>query len=67
MQYEFKVAKVKCQGCVRAICDGLGQLPGVQQVAVEVTTGQVTVSAVAPCTMAELTRRLATLGYPIRA
>lgn len=66
MQYQFDVSKVKCQGCARTIRDGLSQLPGVQQVTVDVPSGAVAVSAEAPCTRELLVQQLAALGYPVR-
>ncbi len=65
MQFEFKVANVKCQGCAQAIRTGLGALAGVQQVTVDVPVGKVVVVAAAPCTLPDLAAQLAKLGYPV--
>jgi copper chaperone CopZ len=65
MQYQLNASKVKCQGCARAIREGLSQLPGVMGVAVDVPTGSVTVDADASCTRETLISQLAVLGYPV--
>ena len=63
MQIAIKVQNVKCQGCAAAIRAGLSTLPGVDDIAVDVPTGQVTVKADRDC-RAELSVALQALGYP---
>ena len=57
----FKVANVKCGGCVANIKNGLSALDGVASVEVELS-GEVTV--VSTLGRAELAAKLAELGYP---
>ena len=63
MQIEFEVQNVKCQGCAAAIRAGLGQLPGIGDIAVDVPTGRVTVEADHDGRL-ELSTALQALGYP---
>ncbi|WJW74854.1 heavy-metal-associated domain-containing protein [Thiohalobacter sp. IOR34] len=63
MQEQFKVQNVKCGGCAKTIQDGLGGLPGVEGVEVEVDSGTVTVSG-NTLERAALAAKLAELGYP---
>ena len=66
MQQEILVVdNVKCGGCVSAIQEGLGKLPGVQSVDVVIETGQVTVNGEG-LSRETLSRTLAELGYPVR-
>ena len=60
---EFVVRNVKCQGCVKAIRDGLGALPGVESVDVSIENGEVTVYGEG-LSRPELTAKLQELGYP---
>ncbi|HFC54066.1 MAG TPA: copper chaperone [Gammaproteobacteria bacterium] len=64
MQSEtFEVRNVKCAGCVKAIVDGIGSLPGVSGVTVSVEDGQVTVTSDG-LTRTTIVAKLAELGYP---
>ncbi len=64
MQKEvFKVQNVKCGGCVKAIEKGLGSLPEVNGVTVDVESGQVTVCGES-LDRRQLANKLAELGYP---
>ncbi len=64
MQNEtFNVQNVKCAGCVKAIMDGIGALPGVSSVTVEVGDGRVTIEG-SDLARATLAAKLAELGYP---
>ena len=66
MELEFLAQNVKCNGCASAICAGLSKHPGVREVAVDVPTGRVTVSAEGDI-RAELGAALKELGYPEKA
>ena len=64
MQRElFMVQKVKCDGCAANIREGLFNYPGIDNVAVEVSTGQVTIQGT-QLSREELVGKLAALGYP---
>ncbi len=65
MQEQFQVQNVKCGGCVSAIQTGLQTLDGVSDVAVDIPSGQVTVTGTA-LSRAQLSVKLAALGYPER-
>jgi len=60
---KFRVANVKCDGCVANIREGLGKIDGVSQVSVDVASGEVEVLGDG---LAEnlLIARLDSLGYP---
>ncbi len=60
----FLVANVKCQGCVSTIREGLRSLAGVQEVQVDVPTGEVVVRGdeLSPTLLAA---KLDELGYPV--
>lgn len=66
MNIEIQVQNVKCQGCVAAIRAGLSKLPGVGEIAVDVSTGKVTAQTDSDC-RSELSAALQALGYPERA
>ncbi len=57
------VRNVKCGGCAAAIQEGLGKLPGVSRVEVDVASGLVTVEG-DTLDRAGLRAELARLGYP---
>jgi len=65
MQEQFQVQNVKCGGCVIAIQTGLQTLDGVSEVAVDIPSGQVTVTGTT-LSRAQLSDKLAALGYPER-
>ena len=60
---EFSVRNVKCQGCVKAIREGLGAMPGVESVDVQIDGGEVTVYG-DDLSRPALVAKLAELGYP---
>lgn len=62
-QQTLNASNVKCAGCVKAIRDGLGGLPGVREVTVEQSTGVVTVHG-HKLQRELLAAKLAELGYP---
>jgi copper chaperone len=59
----FTVKNVKCGGCVSNIESGIGAMAGVSSVAVVIESGKVTVDGTA-INRAELSKKLAELGYP---
>ncbi len=64
MQHElFMVQKIKCDGCATNIREGLLNLPGIDSVEVEVSTGQVTIQGT-QFSRVELAGKLTALGYP---
>jgi len=63
MQETFSVQNVKCGGCASNIRNGLGALPGVASVEVEVASGTVVVQG-DNLSRPALAQKLAELGYP---
>ena len=63
-QESFTVQKVKCDGCATNIREGLLNLPGIDSVEVEVSTGQVTVQG-PELSREQLAEKLTALGYPL--
>ena len=63
MQETFSVKNVKCGGCVKAIQNGLGGLPGVRAVEVVIDGGKVSVEG-DDLDRAQLSAKLSELGYP---
>ncbi|MFN2308504.1 MAG: heavy-metal-associated domain-containing protein [Gammaproteobacteria bacterium] len=63
MQEEFNVKNVKCAGCVAAIQQALGALPGVTEVEVIIEGGRVRVRGDG-LDRARLSTKLTELGYP---
>ena len=61
---ELKAQNIKCGGCASAIQGGLRDLPGIEQVDVDIDTGTVTVSGhgVDPNL---IQNKLSELGYPL--
>ncbi len=65
---KLNVQNVKCGGCVAAIQAGLLKLPGIQQVEVDIDSGQVKIETTdnqAGPSMESLESTLAELGYPV--
>ena len=62
-QETFTVQNVKCGGCASAIESGIGEIDGIRAVAVNITSGAVTVDGDA-LDRAALSSKLAELGYP---
>lgn len=60
---QFTVQNVKCGGCVSAIENGLGELPGVESVEVIIDGGKVTVNG-DNLSREQLSGKLQELGYP---
>jgi copper chaperone len=59
----FTVKNVKCGGCVSNIESGIGAIAGVTGVAVVIESGEVRVDGPV-LKRAELSKKLAELGYP---
>jgi len=59
----FTVTNVKCGGCSSAIESGIGEMAGINNVAVEIDSGKVTVDGDS-LNRAELSSKLTELGYP---
>lgn len=65
MEYRFDAENIKCEGCASTIREALGRIGGVHEVAVEITTGRVTVEADEGLRNA-ITAALQASGYPER-
>lgn len=64
MEHErFVVKNVKCQGCVNNIRNGLMGIPGVQDIQVDIPTGQVSVQG-QNLSREQIAAKLGQLGYP---
>jgi copper chaperone len=61
--YTFQVENLKCSGCANAIFKQIGQMSGVEEVAVDKDASKVEVSGVEGIREA-IKSRLADLGYP---
>ena len=62
-QTKLKVSNVKCGGCVSNIQKGLSEIAGISSVAVDIPTGEVTLTCDKP-NMTVIKEKLRTLGYP---
>ena len=62
-QVQLKVLNVKCSGCVANIQNGLQELPGVEEVKVELT-GEVSITG-AELDPVNIKSKLDELGYPV--
>jgi copper chaperone len=65
MEYLIDADNIKCEGCASTIRDALGRISGVHEVAVEIATGRVTVTADEGLRDA-ITAVLQASGYPER-
>jgi len=65
MEYRIDAENIKCGGCASTIKDALGRIGGVQEVAVDIATGRVTVQADAGL-RGMITIALQASGYPER-
>lgn len=61
---DIKVHNVKCDGCVKAIQEGLDSLAGIDSVQVDIATGTVSITGDG-FSEAEINTSLAVLGYPV--
>lgn len=62
MLYEFKIEKIKCQGCVESIQNSLSKLEGVKSVVADSLTKLVKVES--QTTREEISQKLSELGFP---
>ncbi len=62
MEFELIAQNIKCSGCANSIQNGLSKLDGVEEVAVNVETGAVTVKGTA--SKEKISEELSKLGYP---
>jgi copper chaperone len=65
MEYRIDAENIKCEGCASTIREALGRIDGVHEVAVEIATGRVTVTADEGLRDA-ITAALRASGYPER-
>lgn len=65
-ELDVTVQNVKCGGCVSAIQEGLGKLPGIEQVEVDIPTGLVHIVG-RQLDGDAIRATLAELGYPAAA
>jgi copper chaperone CopZ len=63
---QFKVANMKCQGCVTNVRTGLATVAGVSSVEVDLGRAEVTVQG-DQLDRQQITVKLAQLGYPEKA
>jgi copper ion binding protein len=61
----FTVAGMTCQHCVNAVSEEVGTLPGVHEVAVDLPSGQVTLSAQSPLDTSLLRQAVDEAGYEL--
>ena len=62
MSTRYKVENMKCNGCVSTVKDALGQLPGSNNVSVDLESGVAEVDG--DVDLAEVVKALTALGYP---
>jgi len=60
---EIKAQNIKCGGCVSTIENGLKDLPGIDQVSVEIASGNVSIEG-SDLSEQTIREKLAELGYP---
>jgi copper chaperone CopZ len=61
----FQVAGMTCGHCQRAVTEEVTRITGVESVAVDVTTGNVTVTAVQPVDRADIAAAVDEAGYTL--
>lgn len=61
----FQVTGMSCGHCQRAVTEEISRIPGVQGVAVDLTTGSVTVTATQPVDRADVASAVAEAGYTL--
>ncbi len=62
MEFEIIAQNIKCSGCANSIQNGLSKLDGVEEVAVNIETGAITVKGSASKDL--ISEELFKLGYP---
>lgn len=63
----YKVSGMTCGGCAGKVKDEIGKVAGVSSVAVELATGQVTVTSDGPLDDAEIRNAVEEIGYEVVA
>ena len=63
MQEKFTVKNVKCGGCAANIVNGLKEMPGIDDVRVDIDSGAVTVTG-DDLSRDRIAAKLGDLGYP---
>ena len=61
---QLHAQNIKCAGCVANIKNGLAELAGIDSVEVDIPSGNVSIEGSA-VDAAEITAKLAALGYPV--
>ena len=67
MQYLIAVDNVKCGGCAATIQNALREIDGVQQVSVDIASGQVDLDVQDDLPRETLCAVLASIGFPEKA
>lgn len=67
MKSSLFVQNLKCGGCANTILRSLGKINDVDEVAVEVETGEVQFEHIIPETQTLVAKELKRLGYPIKS
>ena len=60
---EFQVTGMTCSHCAHAVSSEVGQLPGVQNVAVSAATGRLVVTSTSPVEDAQVLAAVEEAGY----
>jgi len=61
----FQVTGMTCGHCRRAVTEEISRIPGIQGVAVDLATGNVTVTATHPVDRADVTLAVDEAGYTL--
>jgi copper chaperone CopZ len=61
----FQVTGMTCGHCQRAVTEEISRIPGVQEVAVDLAAGSVTVTATQPVDRADVTLAVDEAGYTL--
>ncbi len=64
MKTEIKVKNIQCAGCARAIGKGIGVIPGVYGVNVDIANKVISVDHTEEITKDVLEEKLKSIGYP---
>ncbi|MBF9132156.1 heavy-metal-associated domain-containing protein [Plantactinospora sp. S1510] len=62
---KYEVKGMTCSHCVNAVSTEVGAIPGVTEVAVDLTTGQVTVNSTEPVDVQALRNAVDEAGYEL--
>ena len=64
-QITYTIPGMHCNHCVHTIKMELGELPGIQNIDVNLSSKQVTVNFEAPATTSQIEDLLAAINYPV--